>query len=64
MEGGIIGLADKMCHDIGMGLFDPPDADVYGLSNAIGLGKERLELLEEHIQKISEIAEAITQTWL
>ncbi len=64
LEGGIIGLADKLCHDIGMGLYKSRAVDVSSIAKAIGLGKERLELLEDHIQKISEIAEAITQTWL
>ncbi len=63
-DGAIVKLADCLCHDIGLGLMAPPFCNKYKIGSYLGLSKERLELLEEHLHKISELAEAITQGWL
>ncbi len=63
-DAAIIKLADCLCHDIGLGVMEPPFCNKYKVANYIGLSKDRLMLLEEHLNKICGITEAITQDWL
>ncbi len=59
-DGAIIQLADHLSHGLGIGLGAPPGCNKVVLANYLGLGQEKIELLEEHIKKIGEIAEAIS----
>ncbi len=63
-QGGLVQLADQLSHQMGMGLMMPPHCNKNNLANALGIGVERLALLEEHLLKIGELAEAITTGFL
>ncbi len=64
MDGAIVQLADYLGHELGLGLYSRPSCNVVALSNYLGLGQERMELLKEHIEKLAEIAEAISMGML
>ena len=64
IHGGLVQLADHLSHEMGMGLLTPPNCNSAALANALGIGTNRLSLLEEHLQKIGELAEAITTGFL
>ncbi len=63
-DGAIIQLADKLSHDLGMGLFAEPHCNDSAIANYLGLGQEKIEMLQEHIKKLAEIAEAISMGML
>ncbi len=63
-DGAIIELADYLSHELGLGLYMSPHCNKTALANYLGLGQERIELLQEHINKLAEIAEAISKGML
>jgi putative nucleotidyltransferase with HDIG domain len=64
IQGGLVQLADHLSHKMGMGILKPPACKSDALANSLGIGMERLALLEEHLEKIGELAEAITTGFL
>ena len=63
-QGGLVQLADRLSHQMGIGIMKPAPCNKDALANFLGIGSERLCLLEEHIQKIGELAEAVTTGFL
>ncbi len=60
MEGHLIQLADTLSHEMDMGFFKQPECNKAAIANYIGLGQQRLELLEEHLMRIGQMADAMT----
>ncbi len=58
-QGLLIQLADQICHHVGMGLMSPPAVNRRALANAVGLGQDTLEILEEQLDQIEELASSI-----
>ncbi len=63
-DGAVIQLADYLSHELGIGLYVRPHCNMAALANYLGLGQERMVLLQEHIKKLAEIAEAISMGML
>ena len=63
-EGHLVQLADYLSHELELGLFAPPRCNKDTVANYLGLGQERLEVLEEHLIHISELADVMTAEFL
>jgi putative nucleotidyltransferase with HDIG domain len=59
-EGHLVQLADHLSHELELGLFAPPKLNKESVASYLGLGPSRLELLEEHLIHIGELADAMT----
>ncbi len=57
--GVLIGLADQISHNIGMGFMNPPRANRYQLANYLGMSPDHIDEIEEQLGQIEEIALAI-----
>ncbi len=57
--GVLIGLADQISHNIGMGFMNPPRSNRYQLANYLGMSPDHIDEIEEQLGQIEEIALAI-----
>ncbi len=59
--GVLVGLADQISHNIGMGFMTPPKANRYQLANYLGMSPDHIDNIEEQLGQIEEIAYAIAE---